>query len=142
MSELIRNLKTLFKTFLYYNDEDETNIKKWLNNNITYNNGGFENKTIKKQELKIEFDALHVAPYYRRGDLKITLTPGISGQTVLIYAVEDTSGGVTIHTLTTNNKGYCVLSASFIRNYTANITVEPYNYQGVEYQGAEGSYNF
>ena len=39
LSELIRNLKTLFKTFIYYKEEDEPNFHKWFNQHILYEDG-------------------------------------------------------------------------------------------------------
>lgn len=134
-NKLIRNLKTLFHNFIYYKEDDGTNIKKWLNQNITYNNGGFENQSNTTQTGTVEFSVWSMSPLYRLGDIKVTVTPGVSGQPVQYISTHVNT------TTTTNSNGVCTVSGRFDRNSTVTIIVQPININGVHYKGCTLQYD-
>ena len=139
-SRLIRNLKTLFHDFIYYRTDDESNFHNWVTENVTYTNGKYINKSVKKQTVTVSFEAASIAPGYRTGYLKVNVTPGVAGQSVIIYYVKSSNGSVSTATLTTNSNGYCYLMDYFYRNYDANVTVGSIMVNGVSYQGGTATY--
>lgn len=140
-SKLIRNLKTLFHNYIYYREDDETNLHEWVDENVEYNNGTYVNQSTKEQNITVSFVAWIIHPGYRRGDLGVTVNPGVSGQSVSVTYVKTSDGTTTTITLTTNADGYCYLSDLFYRNYTARITVEPLTVNGVTYNGGTATYD-
>jgi len=140
-SKLIRNLKTLFHDFIFYREDDEMNFHNWISEKVEYTNGNYVNQSTFEQNISVSFAAWIVHPAYRAGDLKITVNPGISGQNVTIVYVKTSDGAQATATLTTNSNGYCYLSDSFFRNYSATITVEPITVNGVTYAGGSVTYN-
>lgn len=140
-SKLIRDLKTLFHTFIFYREDDETNLHEWVNENVEYENGSYINESNAEQNVTVTFVAWTVHPGYRTGDLKVNVNPGVSGQSVIVTYVKTSGGAATTTTLTTNNNGYCYLSDFFYRNYRATITVEPITVNGVTYSGCAATYD-
>lgn len=140
-SKLIRDLKTLFHNYIFYREDDETNLHDWIDENVEYTDGGYVNKSRMEQNISVNFVAWSIHPHYRAGDLQVTVNPGVSGQSVNVAYVKSGSGETTTITLTTNANGYCYLSDSFFRNYTANITVEPVTVNGVTYTGGTATYD-
>lgn len=140
-SKLIRNLKTLFHEFIYYREDDETNLHDWITENVNYTNGDYVNKSTMEQNISVSFIAWSIHPHYRAGDLQVNVNPGVSGQNVKISYVKTSDGIPTTITITTNANGSCYLSDSFFRNYTANITVEPVTVNGVTYSGGTVTYD-
>lgn len=139
-SELIRDLKNLFHTFIYYKSDDETNFHNWINNNVEYNSGGFINYSSLEQNVNVSFTAWIINPGYRRGDLNIYVTAPVPGQTVQVDFVRSSSGTISTVYLTTDSNGFCRLTDIFYRNYTATITVQPIIKDGVEYLGTSTTY--
>lgn len=140
-NKLIRNLKTLFHNYIFYREDDETNLHEWINENVEYTNGSYVNQSKKEQNVTVTFEAWSIHPAYRAGNLNVTVNPGISGQNVTIVYVKTSGGASSTATLTTNSNGYCSLSDFFYRNYTATITVQPKTVNGVTYSGATVTYN-
>ena len=73
--------------------------------------------------------------------MKITVNPGVSGQSVSVNYVKTGDGAIATTTLTTNNQGYCYLSDFFYRNHTVTIIVEPITVNGVTYTGGTATYD-
>lgn len=139
-NKLIRNLKTLFHTFINYKEDDEPNFHQRMHENITYTNGEYVNKSTKEQTVTVSFSAEYIAPGYRIGDLKINVNPGVAGQSVVIQYVRTSNGAITTTTLTTNSNGYCYLTDSFFRNYDATVIIQPITVNGVSYSGGTATY--
>lgn len=129
VSRLIRNLKTLFHNFIFYREDDEPNVQQWLNEHITYSNGVFENNSYIEQEISVKFVALVVNPYYRTGDIEVTVIPAVEGQQVTCINEQTTT------TVSTNSNGFCRISGRYNRNITVTINVERIKVNGATYKG-------
>ena len=105
-SELIRDLKNLFHTFIYYKSDDETNFHNWINDNVEYTDGGFINYSSEEQNVNVSFTAWIINPGYRRGDLNIYVTAPVPGQTVQVDFVRSSSGTISTVYLTTDSNGF------------------------------------
>ena len=115
-------------------------VHNWINNNVEYSSGGFINYSSLEQNVNVSFTDWIINPGYRRGDLNIYVTDSVPGQTVQVDFVRSSSGTISTVYLTTDTNGFCRLTDIFYKNYTATITVQPINKDGIEYLGTSTTY--
>ncbi len=104
MSTLIRNLKTLFKSFIYYREDDENNTHTWTDSAVTYTEGSLKFKYTGTPLTSLHFIG-EKHPEHDNvwiGEIKGTLTPGIKGLTITIedpankyFLITDNNGAFT-----------------------------------------------
>lgn len=139
MSTLIRNLKNLFKSFIYYRSEDENQFHQRITGYVTYKDGIFKNKYNGKQVIQVEFYGHRHNTYtsWFVGYFKGNITPGVVNQTIVL---ESTSTKSTVTTdengyFQTNNPNGLWIESNDSPNVHVTITAKPITVNGEEYKG-------